>query len=386
MSALHRQVIKEKLISPTLFVKTEFEDVDLNESKTDIDSESVCKLYNENMRMRRFDVKDLESEGNEFVDKMGCEDFNTLWSGYFEKSLKIGPFQVYLTVPKLSETKEGTGMSFFIMHHGAGSCGLSFACLAKEITKITNGACGVLSFDVRGHGISDEVLQNGLLDLRLEELSKDFVKMVELVCQNFGWDDISEIVLVGHSIGGAVLTHVAKNQLLPNILGCAVLDIVEGSAINSFSTMMYHLLKRPKFFSSIREGIDWHLKNKILKNEQSAKVSIPLLFKRQISLNTGKNKWIWRVDLNETEPFWHGWLNGLSDCFLAIPSAKLLILSSKDRLDKTLMIAQMQGKFQLLTFQNTGHFIHEDLPELTAKALVSFWKRNQKSLELSKRI
>ncbi|KTW30698.1 hypothetical protein T552_00410 [Pneumocystis carinii B80] len=369
MSTLHRQVVKEKLNSSRFFVKTETEGLDMNESEVDVDYEGRDEFYDENLKTRGFSVEE-RSRTNEFV-KIDNEDFNALWSGYFERSLKIGPFQVYLTLPKLSETKEETGMAFFIMHHGAGSCGLSFACLAKEITEITNGSCGIISFDVRGHGVSDEVFRNGLLDLGLEELCKDFVRIVQLVFQEFGLDDISEIILVGHSIGGAVLSHVAKNQLLPNILGCAVLDIVEGSAINSFSTMMYHLLKRPKSFNTIQEAIDWHLKNKILKNEQSAKVSVPLLFKKQISTDTNKTKWVWKVNLNETEHFWHEWLNDLSNCFLAIPSAKLLILSSKDRLDKTLMIAQMQGKFQLITFQNTSHFIHEDLPELTAKSVCS---------------
>ena len=39
-----------------------------------------------------------------------------------------------------------------ICHHGAGYSGLSFACLAKEITEMTKGECGVLSLDARRHG------------------------------------------------------------------------------------------------------------------------------------------------------------------------------------------------------------------------------------------
>jgi protein phosphatase methylesterase 1 len=54
--------------------------------------------------------------------------------------------RVYYTPPKFSN---GTVM---ICHHGAGYSGLSFACLAKEVTDMTKGECGVLAFDARRHG------------------------------------------------------------------------------------------------------------------------------------------------------------------------------------------------------------------------------------------
>jgi protein phosphatase methylesterase 1 len=72
-----------------------------------------------------------------------------------------------------------------------------------------------------------------------------------------------------------------------------------------------------------------------------------------------------------------------------------LLLAGTDRLDKELMIGQMQGKpssylqipnfvpsnifigkYQLQVFPDAGHFIHEDMPEKTATVLVDFWKRN----------
>ncbi|KAG5439162.1 hypothetical protein PCANB_001461 [Pneumocystis canis] len=306
---------------------------------------------------------------------MSCNDLIPLWSKYFEESVKLSSFRLYLTRPRLFLEKKQQIHTFFIMHHGAGSCGLTFAYLAKEITSMTNSECGVLAYDMRGHGDSDDIIKDGTLDLRLEELCKDFVQIVELVKEYLQCENTLELILVGHSLGGAVLAHVAKNQLVPNIFGCIVLDMVEGSVISSFSTIIRHLSKRPKFFISIQECIDWHLKNKIIKNEQSAQISVPMLLKKQTSQNGIHDKWIWRVDLNETGKFWHHWFSGLSDCFLAIPSAKLLILSNTDRLDKTLMIAQMQGKFQLITFQNTGHFLHEDSPLITAKTLISFWQQ-----------
>lgn len=56
----------------------------------------------------------------------------------------------------------------------------------------------------------------------------------------------------------------------------------------------------------------------------------------------------------------------------------MLILAGTDRLDKTLMIGQMQGKFQLEVLPDVGHMLHEDNPEKIAGLLVEFWKRNER--------
>lgn len=37
------------------------------------------------------------------------------------------------------------------------------------------------------------------------------------------------------------------------------------------------------------------------------------------------------------------------------------------------------GKYALQVFPEAGHFIHEDLPEKTAIALVDFYRRNDRS-------
>jgi protein phosphatase methylesterase 1 len=50
----------------------------------------------------------------------------------------------------------------------------------------------------------------------------------------------------------------------------------------------------------------------------------------------------WAVDLAETEPYWRGWFEHLSASFLAVPTAKLLLLAGVDRLDRDLTVGQMQ--------------------------------------------
>lgn len=74
-------------------------------------------------------------------------------SDYFDQALEINvpsvqlKFRVYYSPPK---AKGGTVL---ICHHGAGYSALSFACFAKEVTRLSNGECGVFAFDVRRHGM-----------------------------------------------------------------------------------------------------------------------------------------------------------------------------------------------------------------------------------------
>jgi len=45
--------------------------------------------------------------------------------------------------------------------------------------------------------------------------------------------------------------------------------------------------------------------------------------------------------------------------FLAARTAHLLVLAGTDRFNRELMIAQMQGKFQMIIVPNTGHMLRE---------------------------
>lgn len=57
----------------------------------------------------------------------------------------------------------------------------------------------------------------------------------------------------------------------------------------------------------------------------------------------------------------------------------MLLLAGTDRLDKDLMIGQMQGKYQLHVFPEAGHFIHEDQAEKTAMVIADLYRRNDRS-------
>ncbi|KAJ6144140.1 hypothetical protein N7470_008035 [Penicillium chermesinum] len=172
------------------------------------------------------------------------------WTDFFSQELFLPEdvdgshiiHHAYLTPPSESGP-------LFVMHHGAGSSGLSFATCAEEIRKALPKA-GILSIDARGHGrttITSSANEGGdqnpslaeaaqyetegqtELDLKLSTLSRDLVFVVRQTQQKMSWETLPDIVLVGHSLGGAVITDTAKKgELGPKVLAYAVLDVVEG--------------------------------------------------------------------------------------------------------------------------------------------------------------
>lgn len=67
-----------------------------------------------------------------------------------------------------------------------------------------------------------------------------------------------DMVLVGHSLGGAVVVDFAKRgEFKKNVLGYAVIDVVEGSAIDALQSMQTYLSSRPSGFVSLEQGIEW---------------------------------------------------------------------------------------------------------------------------------
>ncbi|KAL8699077.1 MAG: hypothetical protein Q9201_006207 [Fulgogasparrea decipioides] len=294
------------------------------------------------------------------------------WTDYFAREYYLehaGPDEtvihhVYFTPPAPKK-------ALFVLHHGAGSSGLSFALLALELRKLLPDI-GILSVEARGHGETvvktpDGEIKGGPHNLSLEILSTDLLNAIELVRAKLEWPQTPDIVLVGHSLGGPVVTDVALKSVLGKaVLGYAVFDVVEGSAMEALQKINMYLATRPKSFPSLASAIEWHTRSRTLRNSTSARVSVPsLLFRRSDTSASpqAEQPWLWR----------------LSKKFLEAKGGKLLILAGTDRLDKELMIGQMQGKYQLQVFPDAGHFIQEDEPQKTAMVLADFYRRNDRS-------
>ena len=96
-----------------------------------------------------------------------------------------------------------------------------------------------------------------------------------------------------------------------------------------------------------------------------------------LRLQNINERYVWRIDLTKTEKFWATWFKGLSSMLLSVPAPKLLLLAGVDRLDRELMVGQMQGKFQMQVLPQCGHAVHEDSPENVADAISGFMLRNK---------
>lgn len=99
------------------------------------------------------------------------------------------------------------------------------------------------------------------------------------------------------------------------------------------------------------------VRTKTISNLASARISVPPLVRdagEDFAQAGEPHRYKWRTDLGATEPYWRGWFTGLSNKFLACKTAKLLLLAGADRLDKELMVAQMQGEFTRVASLSQG--------------------------------
>lgn len=281
------------------------------------------------------------------------------WLGYFDQEEDI-------SIPNSNEvfhvyTAGKEGPVVFCLH-GGGYSGLSFALSAGIIKEKAR----VVAMDFRGHGKSSS--ENDL-DLSVETMCNDVLAVIKTM---FG-DSPPAIVLVGHSMGGSVAVHVAAKRALPSLAGLVVVDVVEGTAMASLIHMQKILSNRMQHFPSIEKAIEWSVKAGSLRNVDSARVSIP----STLTYDDLKKCYTYRAKLEQTEQYWKSWYEGLSEKFLSCPVPKLLLLAGTDRLDRTLTIGQMQGKFQMVVVRHTGHAIQEDVPDEFSNLILNFISRNR---------
>uniref|UniRef100_A0A3Q2ZVX7 Protein phosphatase methylesterase 1 n=1 Tax=Kryptolebias marmoratus TaxID=37003 RepID=A0A3Q2ZVX7_KRYMA len=297
------------------------------------------------------------------------------------------------------------GPVLFLLH-GGGHSALSWAVFTAVIYNRIN--CRVVAMDLRAHG--DTKVKNPE-DLSADTMAKDVGKVVEAL---YG-ENPPPIMIIGHSMGGAIAVHTASANHVPSLLGLCVIDVVEGTAMDALNSMQNFLRSRPKTFKSLENAIEWSVKSGQIRNIESARVSMGGQVKKceespsnpSVTNSIGEgiieeeedeeaaeesNKkrmkedeqevrkesvFTWRVELSKTEKYWEGWFRGLSALFLSCSVPKLLLLAGVDRLDKDLTIGQMQGKFQMQVLPQCGHAVHEDAPEKVADALAAFMVRHK---------
>ena len=254
---------------------------------------------------------------------------------------------------------------------------MSFANLARTLSEKLDGKCGCIAFDARGHGNTTVIDSDLHVSYDRNNFVSDFKSLLEYVFStllvNIPKEKLS-IILLGHSLGGSICTFTFPTlspELRKHITGVTMLDIVEEAAKEALNKVDHFLSVTPNVFKSYHEAIDWYVRHGLSKNRTSANIAVPSLFRK---FSSGKVVRI--TNLQSFRPFWDTWFSDLSHCFVTLPTSKLLILAGNDNLDKEWIIGQMQGRYQLVVFQDSGHFIQEDEANKTAITLVDFWKRN----------
>jgi len=319
----------------------------------------------------------------------------------------------------------GDSGPLLVLLHGGGFSALTWALFSSSVTSMVG--CQVLAIDLRGHG--DTVTTNEE-DLSAETMARDVGDIIRTL---YG-SDPPPVILIGHSMGGAIAVHTASANYIPSLIGLAVIDVVEGTALDALASMQSFLRGRPTHFRSLEHAIEWCVRSGQVRNVESAKVSMPGQIKNNKSGQLATNdidtyvpmdqvgeqhstlasdaireeeieasnsegqkqvtdvfkhpsalansdsqtwKYVWRIDLGQTEKYWSGWFKGLSNIFLNCPVPKMLLLAGIDRLDRDLTVGQMQGKFQMQVLPQCGHAVHEDVPDKVAEVLATFMIRHK---------
>lgn len=67
------------------------------------------------------------------------------------------------------------------------------------------------------------------------------------------------IILMGHSMGGAIAVHATHNEYIDSVVALIVIDVVEGTAVDALASMQSFLRSRPASFKSVKDAISWRL-------------------------------------------------------------------------------------------------------------------------------
>jgi protein phosphatase methylesterase 1 len=276
----------------------------------------------------------------------------------------------------LNESTDGRKL-LLVFLHGGGLSSMSWApCIQMMYESDTGKDFEYCAMDFRGHG---QTRTSNDSDLHVNTLVNDTVTVLNRFYVENGEEtgrlsNKRDVILIGHSLGGAIACKcIPLLKETFNVRGMIIVDIVEGTAVSNLEYMKKILANRPHSFPSVQHAIKWTVDSAIVKNQMSARVSLP----SQLVKNEQTNQYVWRTELEKSEQYWKEWFQGLSDAFLSADIPKMLLVANTDRLDNSLLIASMQGKFQfkVLRGEHIGHFIHEDDPKQTSQVLLSFCNR-----------
>jgi protein phosphatase methylesterase 1 len=181
-------------------------------------------------------------------------------------------------------------------------------------------------------------------------------------------DDVvpRSILLVGHSLGGAIAIRLAAlyscttetvTATVPvHVKGVVCIDVAEGTAMASLPHMAAVIAAMPQTFSSTEAAVMWHVKTGAIRSYEAAQITVPSrliatgvvttaattsstaaaasssafeteyreLEQQQQQQQLQQHEEVrWRTDLLSSERYWSGWFTGLSSLFLSLKMPKV---------------------------------------------------------------
>ena len=272
--------------------------------------------------------------------------------------------------------EERTDMPLLLLClHGAGASAAVWAPLAAALGETTPAVhLDMFCLDLPAHGL--HAASDGDDDqlLAMESIKKDVLARLRLL-HGDAMSTPRDIMLLGHSLGGAVAVHVAAALVLdPDAafrpVGIVLLDVAEATATAALPHLRTALRSRPRCMPSLDAAAAWLVDQRLVGSCEAALASLPRAMER-----LPRGEYRWRPDLLRAEQHWEAWFAGCDEAFLALPMRKMLIVSSVDVLDSELTVAQMQGRIQVAILPNVTHGLHEDNPRAVAILLARFLER-----------
>src|SRR4051794_18015419 len=103
----------------------------------------------------------------------------------------------------------------------------------------------------------------------MERMVADTIAVVKHV-----YPRVPPLLLIGHSLGAALAVHLTSSGQLP-VCGLVMVDLVEGSAVDSLQHMRTIVQSRPSSFQSPAAAVAWSLRVGAMRNPLSARFSVP---------------------------------------------------------------------------------------------------------------
>ncbi|OTF80634.1 hypothetical protein BLA29_004785, partial [Euroglyphus maynei] len=163
------------------------------------------------------------------------------WSQYFtaQKDITINDgdvFRVYIH----EQSESIVDMPVLLLLHGGGFTALTWSLFVKSLAELCN--VRIMAIDIRGHGSTHTANDEDLsIVTMVNDITQVLMKMFD--------QSMPELILMGHSMGGALAAHFVdkccESSINSRILGLIVIDVVEGTAKQALSQMQQVLQSRP---------------------------------------------------------------------------------------------------------------------------------------------